>query len=504
MTGLDHTPERVGGRHTNGHNRFPADGLADLVKRERDDAERDACDERAADQYRVRDLASAPDHSADALADLGRVMVHNADVFTSSKVLAHIERFADARHAERYAVAFGVLLRAVLAVPPHVVLPPTIGGAVSLNMLLAVVGASGGGKGTADKVAADAVRLSVGGRGTVPSLPMLPVGTGEGINRTYAESVRDRRTGVTSLRWHTRAALFGCRDIATLDALTARRGTTLLPELLKAYMGEELGFANADKDRRVILPMHSYRLCLSAGVQPENGAVLLNDQAQRDGVPQRFVWAPVRPGVARSSTEIVEPLTVPVPDFGGTDPMADAQPLSPLAVASDIRQQILDADAAKDLDPFGRCVDPLAGHRLLAQLKLAAALAVLHDRTEVGTEDWQRAERLMAVSTAVARAVAAASADAERKDAARQGERFAVTDEARDTAALHSLMDRVTRYLVKQPDWVAHGAVTRSVTGKLRRNLPDALVTLLDSGAIERREVTRAGQKVYQYRFGGV
>ena len=127
---------------------------------------------------------------------------------------------------------------------------------------------------------------------------MIPVGTGEGINRTYAHAERDKDgSGQVELKWHTDRALFGCRDIATVAALTARQGSTLVPELLKAYMGEELGFANADKDRRVILPMHSYRLCLSAGVQPDNGAVLLNPQAQRDGVPQRFVWTPVRPGV---------------------------------------------------------------------------------------------------------------------------------------------------------------------------------------------------------------
>lgn len=480
--------------------------MADLVQRERDERDRDAHDEAAATRHLAL-VSSAPDNAADeAVAELSLVMRANADVFTSSDVLAHLARFANARGAEPYGVTFGVLLRAVLAVPPWVVLPPIIGGAVSLNLLLAVVGASGGGKGTADKVAADAVRFAVGGHRADPALPMLPIGTGEGINRTYAHAQRDRGTGRVQMHWHTHTALFGCPDIAALDALTARRGATLIPEVLKAAMGEALGFANADPERRVILPSHSYRFGLSAGVQPERGAVLLNDQAQRDGVPQRFVWAPVRPGVARDrhSGKMVDPLEVRVPDFGSPDPMADEQPLLPMAVASDIRQQILDADAAKDLDPFGRCADPLAGHRLLAQLKVAAALAVLHDRTEVGTEDWQRADRLMSVSTAVARAVAAASADAERKDAARQGERFAVTDEARDTAALHSLMGRVTRYLGKQSDWVSHGAVTRSVTGKLRRNLPDALAMLLDSGAIERREVTRAGQKVYQYRAKGV
>lgn len=509
---------------TNNGSPYPSKpGWVDRVNAEQ---ARDNRDHVAAEQYRVRNAAAGCDAAAaadDALADLRRVMADNADVLTSSGVLAHVARFADARGAERYATVFGVLMRTVLAVPPQVVLPPIIGGEVSLNMLLTVVGGSGAGKGTADKTAAAAVRLSVGGRRVAPSLPMLPIGTGEGINRTYAHSDRDRVSGQVELKWHTDRALFVCRDIATVAALTARQGSTLVPELLKAYMGEELGFANADKDRRVILPMHSYRLCLSAGVQPDNGAVLLNPQAQRDGVPQRFVWTPVRPGVARArrsaDAERVEPMTVPVPDFGidpmdfHTDAEADdadvyspaALQLVPMGVATPIVQQIIDADAAKDADPFGRSDDPLAGHRLLAQLKLAAALAVLHDRVYVGPEDWQRAERLIAVSSAVAHVVAVESLSAAERDAVRQGQidghRLAAADDARNTAALHTVMGRVTRFLGEQTDWVSQGAVTRSVTGKLRGHLADALSALVSDGTIERRTVKRAAQSVIEYRM---
>ena len=489
---------------------------------------RDEGDQRAADQYRARDLMSASDRAtatADAMADLRMEMATNADVLTSSRVLAHVARFAEDRSAERYGVLFGVAIRAVLAVPPQVVLPAIIGGEVSLNLMLNVVGSSGGGKGTADKTATAALRLMLEGRRSVPVLPMLPIGTGEGINRTYAHAERDKHgSGQVALRWHTDTALFGCRDIATLDALTARQGATLLPELLKGYMGEELGFANADKERRVILPMHTYRLCLSAGVQPDNGAVLLNDQAQRDGVPQRFLWTPVRPGIARqrrvANSKTVEPLTVPIPTFGidpmrfdvnedddvDTDPYDPAaQTLVPIGVASSIAQQIIDADAAKDLDPFGRSSDPLAGHRLLAQLKLAAGLAVLHNQTFVGPEDWQRAERLMLVSAAVARVVAAESGAAAQRDAVQRGQldghRLAAADDSRNNAAVRTLMNRVTRYLGQQTDWVSRAAVNRSVTGKLRNNLGDALTLLLAEGTIERREVERAGHRDGQYRM---
>ena len=455
--------------------------------------------------------------SADSMATeyLRATMKVNGSLFDSTETLAHIAAFADSRSAERYSVLSGVLMRAVAAVPPTVVLPPIIGGAVSLNLLTASVGASGGGKGTADKCAAEAVRFKVGGRRNVPPLPLLPIGTGEGINRTYATA--RKQSGRAVITWHTDTALFGCRDIASLAALTARQGATLVPELLKAFMGEELGFANADAERRVILPMHSYRLCLSAGVQPANGGVLIDDQAQRDGVPQRFIWTPVRPGIARTRRAAdaapVDPLTVSVPDFG-TDPFAlpdddgeafdpAARPLVPLDVAESIRQTIIDADAEKDLDPFGRCGDPLAGHRLLTQLNVAAALAILHNRTDVDAEHWEIAERLIEVSSKVADAVAVASGTAAEDDAMRQGHldgtRQAAADDSRHETGVRALADQLDRFLTGR-GWTAHSDLRRSVSPSRRRFFDDTVTLLLDSKRIDMREHQNdKGQKGIQY-----
>ncbi|MGV9858525.1 hypothetical protein ACWDTD_07715 [Gordonia sp. NPDC003425] len=196
----------------------------------------------------------------DAEARLRRISLQASDLFCSSSQLAHVAAFADARRVGRWAALNGVLMRVVLALPHNVVLPAIIGGEVSINTFLALIGVSGGGKGSADKVAAEVFRLCVGDFDhPLPRHPILPLGTGEGINRTYAKFGTDPVTGRYRPDFHERAGLFGVRDIATLSALTGRTGTTLVPELLKASMGEELGFANADKERRVILPMDSYR-----------------------------------------------------------------------------------------------------------------------------------------------------------------------------------------------------------------------------------------------------
>lgn len=469
---------------------------------------------------------SAPERAAaeaaDATAELRRVMTECGDLFEASPILAHVAAFADSRSAERYATLTGVLLHVVLAVPPHVVLPPTIGGEVSLNLLAAASGVSGGGKGTNDKAAAEALRFMSGGRRPVARQPMIPLGSGEGLNRTYAIARKDPHgSGRSVMTWLTDRALFGARDVASIGALTDRRGSTLLSELLKAFMGEELGFANADADRRVMLPMHSYRLCLSVGVQPENGAVLLGEQAQRDGVPQRFLWTPVRPGVRRPRRPAhdagVDPITVPIPDFGidpfsalteeeESDPYDPAsRTLVPLDVAEVIQQEIIDADAAKDLDPFGRSDDPLAGHRLLTRENVAAALALLHNETTVTVERWQQAGRLIEVSTAVVRAISAESGTAAEADAKRlgvlDGHRRAAAESTKDAAQLRAVAAKIESYLVKHPGWNAASDVKKAVAYRHRDFYDDAQLALENTGRVVGRASEYKGRTVVHLRI---
>ncbi|OLT32214.1 hypothetical protein BJF84_03645 [Rhodococcus sp. CUA-806] len=81
------------------------------------------------------------------------VLDEHADLFDSSPELTAIHQFARARGAGAWATLGGALVRAVLGVPHRVTLPPIIGGPVSLNLLLAVAGVSGGGKDLSDAAA---------------------------------------------------------------------------------------------------------------------------------------------------------------------------------------------------------------------------------------------------------------------------------------------------------------------------------------------------------------
>jgi hypothetical protein len=197
--------------------------------------------------------------------------------------LQRVQDWARARRAAPYAVLGEVLAGVIGRTPPAVQLTPFIGGPGSLNSLIAAVGPSGEGKGAAATCCAAAVDWDN------RDLDLIPIGTGEGLERTFGIGQKDKLNGyaVTRTRWR---ALFVVREVDHLAALMARKGATLSPTLRQVYSGEELGHANADPERRVVIGRHQYRACAIVGVQPGRGEALLADAD--GGLPQRFLWLP--------------------------------------------------------------------------------------------------------------------------------------------------------------------------------------------------------------------
>jgi hypothetical protein len=68
------------------------------------------------------------------------------EFWSQTDVLAHVRKFARSRGASPYATLGCVLRRVIGCVEPDVVLPPTVGGQVSLNLFTVPVGPSGAGK----------------------------------------------------------------------------------------------------------------------------------------------------------------------------------------------------------------------------------------------------------------------------------------------------------------------------------------------------------------------
>ena len=166
--------------------------------------------------------------------------------------LEHVLSLARARGAGPWAVLGSTLVRTVAMIPPDITLPGIVGSRMSLNLFVALVGHSGAGKGAAAAAAAAA-----DGHHFPMNVDAVPLGTGEGIARTY------RPIGTSAAEPDPTTAIFDAPEIDTVAALAARQGGTLSAELRKLYSGEQLGFGNAGKETRVIVPAHSYRACLS-------------------------------------------------------------------------------------------------------------------------------------------------------------------------------------------------------------------------------------------------
>ncbi|MGW5314517.1 hypothetical protein [Nocardia thailandica] len=420
-------------------------------------------------------MSTAPDTGE--VVDFGNVLDVPpdplAEFWTARPELAHIHAFARARRAGPWATLGVVLAHGIAATEPNVRLPPTVGRAASLNLFCALVGASGGGKGAAEGAAADAVTF-VGPLGRRIETEQLPVGSGEGIARTFLPSADGDRI--------TRA-LFSVPEVDTLAALGSRQGSTIMGELRKVFMGEQIGFANANKATRTPVAAHSFRAAVVVGVQPLRAAALFNDAD--GGTPQRFVWLPVSdPDAPDERPETPQPLKVQVTEF------AAEQVDMPIP---EVARATIDAHRLAALR--GGAPNPLDSHTLLTRLKVAAALAILAGRCHVDEEDWTLSATVMRVSDMTRARALDTIADKAATDARSKAEFRAMLDGFSEDRREDRDRTRTRRAILRCLDR-RHGDVTRRefrevVDAKLRHLLDDVLTELESDGFIVSKEGPR-------------
>ena len=382
--------------------------------------------------------------------------------------LERLRQFARARRVAPWAVFGTALARAIATIPPHVVLPPTVGSYASLNLFVALVAESGYGKGGAEKVAADALE-------TETFVFVATPGSGEGIPKLYAykKRVRGQEPQQVNLR---NAAMLSVAEIDTFAGLISRGGSTLMPELRKAWMGEQLGFWWSDAEKRVTIMEHRYRMTMVVGVQPGRGGAILNDSD--GGTPQRFIWLwTTDPNAPDDPPEEPEPLQLPPwPGSGEPEPELNEdgslkvkfQPdndyrlhepadkagfhvleLPPSVVEAIQREQLAklrgEVEKSKALD----------SHAMLAQLKVAAALMWMNGRTDkVNEEDWGLAGVVMKVSNAtraeVQKALSAKLVDANIARALSEGQRVGVVDDMKRDKAIKRVANGCVKWLQRE------------------------------------------------------
>ncbi|WP_175401553.1 hypothetical protein [Mycobacterium malmoense] len=394
------------------------------------------------------------------------------DAFWAARpALQHTLTLARARGVGPWAVLGSVLARAVATVPPEIMLPGIVGSRMSLNLFVALVGPSGGGKGAAEATALDGFSL--------PYVEVVPLGSGEGINRTFRPigTKPDEPNPVT-------AAIFSAAEIDTVAAVASRQGSTLSSELRKVYSGEQLGFANASKDTRSIVAAGSYRACLTIGVQPLRSHTLLG--ASDGGLPQRFVWLPTSDPDAPDE---------PPPDPGK---WKVSRPSWLRAVGSTVDLIVPEA-ASKQIRAHRLAVlredahvDPLDGHLLLTRLKVAAALMALDGRTVVSTEDWSLAGYVMDVSTYTRDRCQRALLEQTRSTNTARALAAADREEIISDRKLQRCKEGITRALIRLGDRpIPHNQLRRNLKSDVRDYFDAAITELTSEGHITARRTPK-------------
>lgn len=445
-----------------------------------------------------------------------------------------------------WAVLGSVLAQVAARIGPHVVLPPLggVGAPASLNLLVAVSGNTGTGKGRSSGIAKDFCGK--------PYPPARKPGTGQGIAAMFTEQTKDGPVQSND------TVILNVAEITQLGAHMNQQGATITSTLLEVYMGEELGEHYANKELRRPVRDGAYRLALVAGIQPGNSHILF-DHAE-SGLPQRFIWMPafwpdavlpegqLRPPAPGSEQRKWRAWSAILP--GSLDDTIDATGWSPTdaagglqspkgkksdgPVAVPVKDQILvqyaprvrhaiESDHSRRLNAMKK--RQMAGeddpgdpdsHLVLSRANVATLLAVWLDSTLVISDGiWELSKWVMWVSndTRLKTQGRLASKAQERtlsRAAAAVAQRAAVNEhDGRIHDALQvRIMDRIMTIIGKgNGEWVTHRSVTLGLASRDKKSMREAGIELVDliddlltAGNLERLEAEGLGGKGVQYR----
>lgn len=409
-----------------------------------------------------------------------------------------------------WAMLGNALALVTCSIPPHVVLPPTIGSYASLNLFVALVGRSGDSKSASMAAAAEWLRIE-------PDHPASKPGSGEGLAKCFAYMAKlpANQGGGFEQRGKQWSVLAKIPEVDTLTATAARGGATIMSTLREGWSGERLGTDYAGDEKRILLQQDRYRLCLVIGVQPGRARALF-DEAEA-GTPQRIVWLPSADPDAPDD-EPPEPATLNLgrweshpmsPAPTGTIIDADTNRNRQLSEKADpTKFDVLSIpDVATELIKATRravrrgdeSVDPLDSHKLLARLKVAAALMVLENRRKTITEsDWERAGIILAISDQTRQSVLeklnAETSESNRSRGRMEGERADIAEQIKLDNAVKRVAENIARLLRDKFDgYCARAEVRKRLNSRDRVHFDDAEIELINSWRIEKLVAREGG-----------
>jgi hypothetical protein len=242
-------------------------------------------------------------------------------------------------------------------------------------------------------------------------------------------------------------------------------------------------------------------------------------------MPQRFLWLPADDPDAPDVAPEQPPQRHWRPPWTPHVAIADPQALRPMAVCETARMEI---DQARLRRLRGETSGDLDGHALLGQLKVAAALALLNERTDVNEEDWYLAGIVRKVSDCTREKMITtlnwAKAGGNRARGEAEAERAILVDnrqrEHGTRLAGKSIMRKldntgksimrkldntgksIMRKLDNTGDWIFRAKLRGSLASKDRGYFEDAITALIEAGHVEERATQdqHAGHQGTMYR----
>jgi len=406
-------------------------------------------------------------------------------IFDATPILQHIRAAAHSRMLGSGAVLANVLGRVLAEVPPGVVLPPTIGSAASLNLGFAMVGQSGDGKSATFKCGAEILGIN-------QKHLEIGVGSGEGLIESFLEeqTVPDPRDPTKSIRVKglvtPPSRIFNVDEVEQLTKASGREGATIMSILRTALTGGAMKSANATAERRRSVDSETYRLVTYLGVQPTKSGPLLNEADA--GTPQRLLWI--------STVDKTVPLEKPEwpgsIDWAGMIIYANQYEVQyPQHVKDLLMQQRYDRVHGKG--------DPLESHLMLTRLKVAAALAFLHDEMDITDQWWTLSGYLMEWSKKEQDRCRAVLNEVGSAAARSRGRTSVVEEEAADALRLDAVKERIRQILRKgESTWTQ---IHDRLSPKQRELLESAVEELSTRGEVVVEEGEYRGRRSRKLRL---
>jgi hypothetical protein len=360
-----------------------------------------------------------------------------AEFWNERPWLTHTRDAAWSSYSSPDAVLGSLLVRFAATVHPSIVLPQM----GTLDLFTVIVGRSGAGKSSAGKTAR---RLFPGHVKGV--LLDQPVGSGEGLIQSFMGYVDQdgnpcsptKKGAERVQRYH---GMHYVTDEGTgLVSQAVRMGSTLVPTLCQAWMGETLGQRNADPTRDRTLPAGKARITASINMQMANGYLLFDESYSSVGLAQRMLsLSAVDPTIATYGFE--------APAWPGELKL----PMPPIITGSENQMEVADeiaehlAAVRKQAHDPRVVIEPLDTHLGLLQLKVAAIIALIEGRFSVSIADWRLAQQIINVHLRVRSALF----DEKRKADTRRIEGLVIHEqsvgEKRDAAMLSATVDFILK-----------------------------------------------------------